>query len=897
MIRRLLIGLLALFATGVFAQYQPFYLTTVDVQSPDQQFVIDRAFLGNNTFLAFDIVDGTSSPSLTGWQFTLFYGRTQYATQGVSIAASSVSANRVNFLGATNTYFEPYNNYWVSLTGTDSNGYVKTFGTGRLIVDFDPLAGVPAVLNGLTPWNWNLIGPYSGTWPFYAGSNMLLVGTTTGLVLHAGANTNDTTAVVAAGSGASVAAVTNGPVVTYTVSALGSVTNAQGSGRLTLGISGGSITGGVDASGINTSDLYGVMAGTGVSVSQGSGPLAIVSVPAIPGLTGSVATLQGQIVDSIAADASLSGAVASVVGNLASVSNTADAALSQVGAASNALNAAITNNNAASVAADAALSGAVAVVVGNVGSVSNTAVTASNQAAVAQTWAQAGSNLAASASALAGNASATLSNTSFAVNGQNITGRWFAVGNTADGENAFVGGGEANEASGRLSTVGGGVGNEASGEWSTIAGGEYHIASGQSSAIGGGTQNRAYGYYSTVAGGFQNVSHAQHSFIGGGTENIVSNGAGVVGGGMMNQVIGNYGTVPGGANNIAGEGSFAAGVRALATNNGAVVFSSPGGDTEFFGSRGDNTFNVRSVGGVYFLAPALYIQDTNGNTVAAFTATNSTISGDLNLTGYVTTGAHATAVNTLTTGKQDYATAIAWSNAQNVRITANETGKLSSVTAASTYATTTRVEAVHSLFATQKLNVADAATTYTTTGTTASLRTDLNTASNALRLSIGLVGTNAMLRDAATSNLLFEVYEFASNITAAGWSGFAATGTVDFASNTLTGVKRMILTTNGSVGNVAHELSVNAGDLAYFIAPGSPRTIMHAGNFSTALYVSQNAYNTQLTNVLVRRSGFIFPTTNTASGAAGQMFVTNGHIVIFDAQSNRWGRAVLNYDW
>lgn len=185
----------------------------------------------------------------------------------------------------------------------------------------------------------------------------------------------------------------------------------------------------------------------------------------------------------------------------------------------------------------------------------------------------------------------------FAVNGQNITGRWFAVGNTATGLLAFVGGGYGNAANGFFSSIGGGENNSANGEYATVGGGRDNIANNNVASVGGGIANSAGGYSSTV---------------GGGTFNIAS---------------GDYATIPGGYNNTASTNAFAAGIGAKATNNGSFVLSSPGTTNATFGSRGDNTFNVRSVGGVYFLAPSFDIQDTNGVSLMRVTSTNVQFSG------------------------------------------------------------------------------------------------------------------------------------------------------------------------------------------------------------------------------------------------------------------------------
>lgn len=155
----------------------------------------------------------------------------------------------------------------------------------------------------------------------------------------------------------------------------------------------------------------------------------------------------------------------------------------------------------------------------------------------------------------------------YAVNGQNITGRWYASGNSVGGQFAVISGGTNNSAGGYGSFVGGGLGNNAGGYEATIGGGHY---------------NTSTGFASTVGGGYQNIASRD------------------------------FATIPGGYNNFAGQYAFAAGLGARATNDGSFVWSGPGQVDSLFGSYGPNTFNIRSVGGAFILVPFLRLMDTNG---------------------------------------------------------------------------------------------------------------------------------------------------------------------------------------------------------------------------------------------------------------------------------------------
>ncbi|MGD0813888.1 MAG: type VI secretion system tip protein TssI/VgrG [Verrucomicrobiota bacterium] len=100
-----------------------------------------------------------------------------------------------------------------------------------------------------------------------------------------------------------------------------------------------------------------------------------------------------------------------------------------------------------------------------------------------------------------------------------------------------------------------------------------------------------------VLPGFQASSN--YSTVNGGQSNMVTSDWATVGGGLANQATNAYATVPGGASNVAsGSYSFAAGLNAHATNQGAFVWadSQPGS----FSSTNTNSFNVRAGGGVVF---------------------------------------------------------------------------------------------------------------------------------------------------------------------------------------------------------------------------------------------------------------------------------------------------------
>lgn len=133
------------FFAGAQDSILPFYRVSVDIQKPQEQFFIDRTFYGNQAFLAFDIFDGNDAQeqplawtNTANWTFNVSYAYDQYDTGKYYIAQSSIISNRVYFLGATNLWFSPRDNYFVELIGTHVAGYVKTFGQGFMNQDFSP---------------------------------------------------------------------------------------------------------------------------------------------------------------------------------------------------------------------------------------------------------------------------------------------------------------------------------------------------------------------------------------------------------------------------------------------------------------------------------------------------------------------------------------------------------------------------------------------------------------------------------------------------------------------------------------------------------------------------------------------------------------------------------------
>ncbi len=172
--------------------------------------------------------------------------------------------------------------------------------------------------------------------------------------------------------------------------------------------------------------------------------------------------------------------------------------------------------------------------------------------------------------------------------------------NVVNGNYSAIGGGYQNHASSDYVSIGGGEGNTGSSLAATVSGGDANTASGGYSTVSGGVQNFASGANGTVSGGQANMSSGFDSTVGGGQYNIASGDYSTVAGGWNNRANNAFATVPGGEYNLAsGQKSFAAGLQAQATNDGAFVWADSQGTP--FTSTNNDSFNVRAQGGVRFV--------------------------------------------------------------------------------------------------------------------------------------------------------------------------------------------------------------------------------------------------------------------------------------------------------
>jgi hypothetical protein len=161
------------------------------------------------------------------------------------------------------------------------------------------------------------------------------------------------------------------------------------------------------------------------------------------------------------------------------------------------------------------------------------------------------------------------------------------------------------------SFIGGGYANNVSGDFTTLVGGSGNIIPKESvntnypeSPSTNLVANAA------IVGGLGNLNGGVNGFIGGGSFNNIQTGDNfplldidnaTIAGGNFNRARGAGATVPGGVENHAfGDDTFAAGVKARATNPGSFVWSGTYG-TET-ASTNDYSFTVRAPGGARFIS-------------------------------------------------------------------------------------------------------------------------------------------------------------------------------------------------------------------------------------------------------------------------------------------------------
>jgi len=420
----------------------------------------------------------------------------------------------------------------------------------------------------------------------------------------------------------------------------------------------------------------------------------------------------------------------------------------------------------------------------------------------------------------------------------------------ASGENAFIGGGSSNTASGSHSTVVGGFNNLASHYLATISGGSANTASSNFATVGGGNSNVASGFASCVNGGYFNNATANFSAASGGVNNMASGKSSFVAGeGNTAQswgetALGLYSTLAGGNPTV-----FVATDRILAIGNGISE------------SARSDAFTVLKSGNVV-IGGTITINGNGSSTSSVFPSTRGSNgqylltdgSGTLswsNLSGNLTGNVSGTAANV--TGI--VAGANGGTGVANTGKTITLGGNFTLSGAFSTTLTATNTTSV----------------TLPTTGTLATLAgTETLTNKTLAAASNTITGlTNSNLSGAAgitDANL-------ATISTAGKVSNSATTAT---SSNSVNAIVARDGSGNFSAGTISASLSGNATNVTGIVAganggtgvANTGKTITLGGNLITS-----GAYSTTLTST--NTTSVTLPTSGTLATLAGNETLSN----------------------
>ena len=97
---------------------------------------LEGLFTGNTPYLR---GTGPTNDNYTGWTMDFKYRYSKFSTNGeVRIPSSAILTNVVQWLGATNIFFAPYDKYFFEVVGTSPEGYIKTFCQGTFKQDYSP---------------------------------------------------------------------------------------------------------------------------------------------------------------------------------------------------------------------------------------------------------------------------------------------------------------------------------------------------------------------------------------------------------------------------------------------------------------------------------------------------------------------------------------------------------------------------------------------------------------------------------------------------------------------------------------------------------------------------------------------------------------------------------------
>lgn len=749
--------------------------------NPSAKFAINTKQFNMPTIRLYPHKAGSAwSPAGLVWYMS--YGRNNSVTNLITIGPGSVSSTYVDFSPSATTFAQTVNNGYAVFSCQTTNGQPVSFADGSITIERAPemFVGNNILLGSTTgtgPVNWSLFSHYLGTWPFYAGTNTTIGYTSTGIVISSSINTNYFNSSVVGGSNVIVVVVTNGQEKTYTVhsSVGGTIDYIQFNTNYTDGLNTARMQWNADD---GTVEL-GLPGGT---VNLQLGQEQLIYVRNVSGVTisnGQVVARTGQIGNSrpnvSLADADSTNAYLRIPIGVATetIADNQSGYVTSAGLVRDVNTAGFMGGVPLYLSTtpgqltttipgyplDAVMIGE-SIMSNAVNGILHVQISPMKTYALLDAQYESRTNVAVLGLAVTNNNSVRIA--ADAALTSSVLSLTASLGNV----------------SGRVVTVEGYTNAAAQGA-AAFAWGNHATSLYASAANLANVSGRVV----TLEGQMSGVSNiASAAYPASNPSNFISSDEVAAGylsitGGLVNGSI-DINTAPEGMgasrpirfiSYIAGINQWRTGLLFLTQYDG-LKFGYEGSYNIIAhdGNIGSMTVNL----GLGTNAPAAW---TNQPSLIAL----------------------SNSVSSLSTGKQDMAQAIVWSNAHHARLVVLETGALTRVLAASSYATTGQLVSVSNAFS--------------------------------ARITANETGKYALV-DALATNAHF-VAAIAS-AGGAGWSGYAATQTVPMARQAISNVARIIFSTNGITGAIPGEMAMSGtSSVMVTFSAGSPRTILHSGNY------------------------------------------------------------------
>jgi hypothetical protein len=302
-----------------------------------------------------------------------------------------------------------------------------------------------------------------------------------------------------------------------------------------------------------------------------------------------------------------------------------------------------------------------------------------------------------------------------------------------------------------------------------------------------------------------------------------------------------------------------------------VIEGSFGGDIDFGSGSFSGTwdFNNQPIIPGYLTstgAAATYLTKTGGTVTASLT-----VNGPI-----VTTNTIGSGFNTINFSVPQFNGVWTFTNKPNIAGYLTTTGAtatyLTQASAASTYLTSTGAAANY-------LSITGAAATYINSTNLAGLIVTTNNLSNIKGSGLGVV-SNKLVVTGLVAN-------------ASGWSGYAATQDVSFASNGLTSVDyvQFVNATTSATPNVAAAMWVSNNVPQYIDTGSTVRAFYTTANFSPATYVTVASANTNYWRITTP------PVSNSSFGLYGQAAIDGTNMYFYNHLSNKWLKVNGVLEW